>query len=80
MRGTKTATWTLQEYDEHYTQVEAELDTANKENKRLQEELKTKKGAAGILQQIVDRLKALTGEQNVWKAIDILSKQAKEVS
>lgn len=34
MRGTKERIWTLQEYDDHYTAIEAELDKAKEKNKR----------------------------------------------
>lgn len=49
------------------------------ENKELREEMKKKKGAAGVLQQIVDKLKSLTGEQNVWKAIEKLQADKKRL-
>ena len=45
----------------------AELEDENKRLKKTQ-------GAAGVLQQVADKLQSLTGEQNVWKAIELLSK------
>lgn len=44
------------------------------ENKRLKEKLKKRNGAAGVLQQIADKLESITGKQNVWEAIKILEK------
>lgn len=44
------------------------------ENERLKKEVEKRNGVVGVLGQISDKLTSLTGEQNVWKAIDKLSK------
>ena len=40
---------------------------------------KKMKGAPGVLQQITDKLESITGEQNVWKAIDHLTAKNAEL-
>lgn len=55
-------------------EVEEYIEALQTENKRLEKELKKRKGAAGVLQQIADKLESFTGEQNVWKAIERLRK------